>query len=102
MSAYVISEVRPLDAELVERYRTLAAASVAQYGGRYLVRGGDLTAVEGEWPDGFSVIVLEFPSMEAARRWYDSPEYGEALRVRRAGALERRLVFVEGHDDSGS
>lgn len=94
MSAYVISEVEVRDASAMETYRALAAQTIAQYGGRYLVRGGDAEIVEGG-PPPKTVIIVEFPSMERLREWYASPEYAEALKHRRT-ALDRRLVFVEG------
>jgi uncharacterized protein (DUF1330 family) len=94
MAAYVISEVETRDEKAMERYRALAAPSIAQYGGRYLVRGGAADLVEGG-PPPKTLIIVEFPSMARAREWYASSEYGEALKVRRT-ALERRLIFVEG------
>ncbi|WP_028349034.1 DUF1330 domain-containing protein [Bradyrhizobium murdochi] len=94
MSAYVISEVEMRDAEGFEAYRIIAAKTIAQYGGRYLVRGGAATLIEGS-PPPKTIIVVEFPTMERLREWYASPEYAEALRVRQT-ALDRRLVFVEG------
>jgi uncharacterized protein (DUF1330 family) len=94
MPAYVISEVEVRDPEAMERYRTSAARSIAQYGGRYLVRGGQAETVEGG-PPARTLIIVEFPSMARLREWYASPEYAEALRERRT-ALDRRLVFVEG------
>jgi len=100
MPAYVISEVRPLNAELFEQYRSKASASIALYGGRYLVRGGPVRAAEGAWREGETVVIVEFPSMDALNRWYTSREYAEALVHRHAGALERRLLFVEGREPS--
>jgi uncharacterized protein (DUF1330 family) len=97
MPAYVISEPEVLDPAAMESYRTLAAQSIAQYGGRYLARGGPVEAVEGG-PAPKTVIVVEFPSMARLREWYASPEYAEALKVRRT-ALDRRLIFVEGVRD---
>jgi uncharacterized protein (DUF1330 family) len=82
------------DAAGFETYRTIAAKSIAQYGGRYLVRGGAANAEEGG-PPPKNIIVVEFPSMEKLREWYASPQYAEALKVRRT-ALDRRLIFVEG------
>jgi uncharacterized protein (DUF1330 family) len=82
------------DAEGFEAYRTIAARAIAQYGGRYLVRGGAAEAVEGG-PPPKNIIVAEFPSMEVLRQWYASPEYAEALKFRWT-ALDRRLIFVEG------
>ena len=94
MSAYVISEVDVRDATGFEAYRTIAAKSIAHYGGRYLVRGGTANAVEGG-PPPKTLIIVEFPTMERLREWYGSPEYAEALKVRQT-ALDRRLIFVEG------
>jgi uncharacterized protein (DUF1330 family) len=97
MPAYVISESEVLDPVAMESYRTLAARSIAQYGGRYLVRGDSAEAVEGG-PAPKTIIVVEFPSMARLREWYASPEYAEALKLRRT-ALDRRLIFVEGMSD---
>lgn len=94
MAAYVISEVEVRDVAAMEAYRTLAAQTIAQYGGRYLARGGAVEVVEGSSSPG-TVIIVEFPSMARAREWYGSPDYAEALKLRRT-ALERRLIFVEG------
>jgi uncharacterized protein (DUF1330 family) len=94
MPAYVISEVEVRDATGFEAYRTIAAKTIAHYGGRYLVRGGAASAAEGG-PPPKTLIVVEFPSMGRLREWYVSPEYAEALKVRQT-AFERRLIFVEG------
>jgi len=94
MSAYVISEVEVRDAAAMEAYRSLAAKAIAQYDGRYLVRGGAAEVVEGG-PPTKTLIIVEFPSMARLREWYVSPEYAEALKVRQH-ALERRLIFIEG------
>ncbi|GDY29921.1 DUF1330 domain-containing protein [Gandjariella thermophila] len=95
MAAYVVSEVKIRDEKLAARYRSLAEASIARYGGRYVVRGGAIDVVEGDWPAERRVVIVEFPTMARAREWYASPEYAEALEVRR-DALHRRLIFVEG------
>jgi uncharacterized protein (DUF1330 family) len=94
MAAYVISELEVRDPVGIETYRTVAAKSIAHYGGRYLVRGGAANVAEGG-PAVKSIVVVEFPSMARLREWYASPEYAEALMVRRT-ALDRRLIFVEG------
>ena len=94
MAAYVISEVEVRDRAAMEAYRTLAAQTIAQYGGRYLARGGAAEVVEGG-PPAKSVVIVEFPSMVRAREWYASAEYADALKLRQT-ALERRLLFVEG------
>ena len=94
MPAYIISDVAIRDREAFEAYRTRAAASIAAHGGRYLVRGGDVETLEGDWHPG-PLIVVEFPDIETARRWYRSDEYAAALEVRDA-ALSRNLILVEG------
>ena len=94
MAAYVISELETRDPIAIETYRTIAAKSIAQYGGRYLVRNGAASVAEGD-PPVKNIVVVEFPSMARLREWYASPEYAEALEVRRT-ALDRRLIFVEG------
>jgi len=94
MPAYIISDVTVKDRAAFEEYRTRAAPSIALYGGRYLVRGGEVEALEGTWlPRMF--IIAEFPDRETARRWYRSPEYAQALAFRDAG-LTRNLILVEG------
>lgn len=95
MAAYVISEVRFLDPDAVERYRTLAAESIAEYGGRYLVRAATPYAAEGDWPANVRLVIVEFDDMDTARRWYASESYARAL-AHRDEALTRRLTFVDG------
>jgi uncharacterized protein (DUF1330 family) len=96
MPAYVISEVKVLDEDLIGRYRALAADSIAKYDGKYLVRAGALELIEGDRDRDRQFIIVEFPSMTRARQWYASREYAEALKIRHLGALERTLVFAEG------
>jgi uncharacterized protein (DUF1330 family)/trans-aconitate methyltransferase len=96
MSAYCFFDVREItDAEKVEQYRPLVGATVAQYGGRYLVLGGKHDAVEGDWRPGFAVLV-EFPSLEQAYRWYESAEY-RPLKALRVAGTRSNAVFFEGH-----
>jgi uncharacterized protein (DUF1330 family) len=94
LAAYVISEVEVRDHQGMQTYRTMAAASIALYDGRYLVRGGKADLAEGG-PEPRNVVIVEFPSMERLRQWYASPEYAGALKVSHT-ALDRRLIFVEG------
>jgi uncharacterized protein (DUF1330 family) len=94
MPAYVISEVEMRDPKGFEAYRTLAAKTIAQYGGRYLVRGGKAELAEGNLPPK-AIVIVEFPTMTRLKEWYRSAEYAEALKLRQT-ALERRLRFVVG------
>jgi uncharacterized protein (DUF1330 family) len=97
--AYSITEAEILDAEGAKRYAELAQAAIAHYGGRYLVRGAEPIVAEGDWPSHQRVVVLEFPSMDQLRAWYDSAEYARARSVARS-ALRRRLLFVDGVDST--
>jgi uncharacterized protein (DUF1330 family) len=94
MAAYVISDLSARDPVALQAYRTRAAAAIAQYGGRYLARFGEIEPLEGDWLPKMLVIV-EFPTIERAREWYRSPEYAEALAVRDQ-ALSRDLILVDG------
>jgi uncharacterized protein (DUF1330 family) len=95
MAAFVISEVEILDETVADQYRALAAASIEEHGGHYLVRGAAPDAVEGGVSPRRRLVVVEFPDMDVARRWYASDSYAEALALRDR-ALTRRLLFVEG------
>ena len=94
MAAYFIVEIDVQDAAAFEEYRKQVPATIAKYGGRYLVRGGRTETLEGDCHPQ-RVVVLEFPSLEQARKFYDSPEYGplKALRLR---AAKSKLLLVEG------
>ena len=93
MTAYVISNVAMTPGPALDAYRRLASASIERHGGRYLARGGALDVLEGEWRE--AAIVVAFPSLEAARTWYASADYAEALAYR-DDAVERDLIIVEG------
>jgi uncharacterized protein (DUF1330 family) len=97
MAVYSITDVKVLDADAFKRYREVAGAAVARFGGRFLVRGAEPVVAEGEWPSGQRLNVIEFPNMKHLRAWYDSPEYAPAREIAKS-ALRRRLLFVEGVD----
>lgn len=94
MPAYIIANVTVTDPVAYETYKKLAQGAIARHGGRYLVRGGATAALEGDAKPG-RMIVLEFPSMDAAKRFYDSPDYLAARRAR-SGAAQMDLIVVEG------
>ena len=94
MAAYVIVDLTVTDQPTMDEYRKQVPATVARYGGRFLVRGGAHQTVEGDWKPN-RVVVLEFPSMEQAKSWYDSEEYREPKAMRlRAGRAN--MIMVEG------
>ena len=94
MPAYVIADLDVTDPAGFEEYRKVVPATIEKYGGRYLVRGGAMETLEGDWP-WKRVVVLEFPSLEQAKRWYNSEDYRDpkALRFKTARS---KLILVEG------
>ena len=94
MPAYIIAEVDVTNPAGYEAYRPLAGASIAQYGGKFVVRGGKAELIEGT-SEPARVVVIEFADSAAAKRWYDSPEYQEALKIRLANSTGR-VLLVEG------
>ena len=94
MVAYVVVEIEVTDPEGYEEYKQLSGASVAQYGGRFLVRGGRYETLEGDWAPG-RFVLLEFDSVESAKRWWSSPEYERAKQIRWRTATTKMIV-VEG------
>jgi uncharacterized protein (DUF1330 family) len=95
MPAYIVANVTVTDPAAFEAYRRLAQEAIAHHGGRYLVRGGATAALEGE-PKPARVVVLEFPTVDAAKRFYNSPEYLTARRAR-DGAARIDMFVVEGY-----
>ncbi len=93
MTAYILVDISVTDPARYEDYRALAAATIDQYGGRYVIRGGRVEVLEGDWPTNRFVMV-EFDDGEAARRWYHSPEYKAAMAVRQEAA-NAKMVLVE-------
>ncbi len=85
MPAYVIVDVDVKDSADYDTYRPLSGASVEQYGGRFLARGGVVEGVEGDWKPS-RLVIIEFPTIEQARIWYNSPEY---TRAERSGTARR-------------
>ena len=96
MPAYVIVETDVTDPEQYEHYKAASPAAIAAGGGRFLVRGGELAVLEGDWQPP-RLVMLEFDDLAAARRWYDSEAYQEARKLRE-GAARFRAVAVQGVD----
>lgn len=95
MAVYCLFDnLEVLDGGKLEVYKARVAAVVRQYGGRYLVIGGTVDLMEGQWRPAFPVMI-EFPSMTRAREWYESEEYRE-LKALRLAAVRSNAVFIEG------
>jgi uncharacterized protein (DUF1330 family) len=93
--AYMVVDARSSDPARMADYRNLAQVAVEHYGGRYLVRGAPYETLEGSWQPQ-RLVVLEFPSMAAARSFYDSPEY-RAAREARAGVSDFDMLLAEAY-----
>ena len=94
MSTIMISDITIRNAEAFETYRSRAAPTIAQYGGRYVARNGEVHVLEGQWHPR-TIVIVEFPSLEQAEAWHRSPEYARSLEVRDL-ALTRNLILVDG------
>ena len=94
MPAYVINDMEITDPVLFEEYRKLSPATVALYGGRFLVRGGRTETIEGDWSPK-RLVILEFPSVEQAHAWAESVEYAPARQLRQR-ASQSNVIVVEG------
>ena len=95
MAAYLLFHVLEVrDEDAFAAYRARVEATVARHGGRYLVRGGDASPIEGDWHlDG--PVLIAFPSSAAARSWYASDDYAP-LKALRFSALDARGILLEG------
>jgi uncharacterized protein (DUF1330 family) len=94
MPAYFIVDNEVTDPARFQDYRRQVPATIAKYGGKFLVRGGQLQTLEGDWKPK-RIVVTEFPSIEQARRWYDSDEY-RAMKALRLRTARGSVVLVEG------
>jgi uncharacterized protein (DUF1330 family) len=94
MAAYLIANIEVTDPVMYEEYRKRVTATIAAHGGRYLTRGGAVTVLEGEF-DVKRFVVVEFPSMDALRTWYASPEYQPLLELRKH-ASNSMLMMADG------
>ncbi|MBP9191711.1 MAG: DUF1330 domain-containing protein [Ignavibacteria bacterium] len=95
MPAYIIIEIEIKDPETFEEYRKLATDTIALYGGKYIVRGGKTEVLEGDWIPK-RIVILEFPSMDQAKKWRNSVEYAPAMKLRNMSA-DSDMILVEGY-----
>jgi uncharacterized protein (DUF1330 family) len=94
MPAYLIVDADVLDPEQYEQYKAASPGAIAAGGGRFLVRGGEVAVLEGDWSPA-RVVVVEFENIEAAKAFYESPEYQAAIKLRE-GAANFKMIAVEG------
>ena len=94
MPAYIVVEIDIHDHASYEDYKKLTPATIAAYDGRFVVRGGQSESLEGDWNPG-RLVVLEFPTMQRAKEWWNSEAYAPAKKIRQAASHTKMLV-VEG------
>jgi uncharacterized protein (DUF1330 family) len=94
MAAYVIGDIEVTDRAAFQEYRHRLGATLEQYGGRFVIRGGRVNSMEGDWQP-HRLLMLEFPSFEQAERWYNSPEYKPLIAIRE-NAARTQLIIAEG------
>ena len=94
MPAYIIVQVEVTDPEAYKKYAAQVPPILEQYGGEFIVRGGDMEILEGEWAYP-RVVVIKFPDMERAKAWQAAPEY-EAPKALRQSASRGNMIVVEG------
>lgn len=99
MPAYLINDMEVTDPDLLEEYKTLSPATVQQFGGRFLARGGELDVLEGEWRPK-RLVILEFPTMAQAKAWANSVEYAPAKQIRQR-ASRSNIIVVDGAAPAG-
>ena len=94
MPAYVINDMDVVDPALLEEYKRMSPATVAQFGGKFLARGGPHGVLEGDWQPK-RLVILEFPDRAKAEAWANSVEYAPAKQIRQR-ASRSNIVVVEG------
>lgn len=93
-SAYLVANVQFTRLDKAQEYGRQLPATIEKFGGRYLARGGTAEVAEGDWQLGY-VAIVEFPSLEQAKRWYESVDYGRLKAIRLEHA-HSEIAFVEG------
>jgi uncharacterized protein (DUF1330 family) len=94
MAAYIIVEVSITDPKEYEEYKKLTPAAVAAFDGKFIVRGGPAEILEGNWQPE-RIVVLEFPTVERAREWWNSDIYSKAKVIRQRSA-KTKMIIVKG------
>ncbi len=94
MSAYIIARVNVTDMTQYKEYTKLTPGIIEKFGGKFIARGGEVTTLEGDEEEN-RVVLLEFPTAQAAKDFYNSDEYQAAIKVRE-GASEGQFIVVDG------
>jgi len=94
MPAYIIADVSVYNQQEIEEYRRLVPSTISAMGGKFIIRGGQTTTLEGDWnPE--RIVVIEFPSVEKAKEWWRSELYSKAKAIRQRAA-NTKMIIIEG------
>jgi uncharacterized protein (DUF1330 family) len=91
MKAYVIASETIKDQAMFDAYRKEVVGTIAPFGGQFIVRGGNLTILEGEWPHP-RLVIIEFPSRAAAEGWYKSADYQKVISLRHKSSVSNVII----------
>jgi uncharacterized protein (DUF1330 family) len=94
MPAYLIVDITVHDEQRYADYRARVTDQIRQFGGEYLVRGGRIERLEGDWQPS-RVVVVKFESIAAAKKWWESDDYAELKAIRQA-TTDTNMIVVEG------
>jgi uncharacterized protein (DUF1330 family) len=100
MPTYIVGDIRISDPASYQGHLPRALAAIARFGGRVVAGGGKIDLLEGD-PVPERIFIIEFPTTDAARRWYQSNDYQEALKVR-LSASAGRVFLIEGNEISSA
>ena len=95
MPAYLIADIDVTDPERFKKYQEAVPATIEKHGGKYMVRGGEVEPMEGDWKPK-RMVVLEFPNMTTLKKWYNSADYQNIINDRTDNSIGN-MVFVEGY-----
>jgi uncharacterized protein (DUF1330 family) len=91
MAGYIVADIEIKDPNEYQMYAQQTAATLEAYDGKFIVRGGNAETLEGDWQPR-RLVIIEFPSVEQARSWYNSPEYAAIKGIRQRSALSNMLL----------
>ena len=94
MPAYVIADITVTNSERYNEYAKKTPATIEKFGGKFVVRGGEITVIAGDWSPQ-RLVIIEFPNMATLKKWYQSKEYQKITRIREE-ASTGSFVFVDG------
>lgn len=94
MAGYIVADIEVTNPEEYRRYTQQVQATIDKHGGKFLVRGGQHETIEGDW-QAKRVVIIEFPSVEQAKVWYNSPEYSAIAGIRQHSSISR-IILVQG------